>query len=521
MEQFDLTRYLDMADRRKYWMIIPFLLVVLGGFSYILWAPSIYEAETLILVQRQKVPENYVQEIVSTDLDSRLMTISQQVMSRTNLEKIIKQYHLFQDGDISLFEKVERMRKRINIEVSRGGRRKEAGAFTIAFRDSDPKTAMVVTNALASNFITENLKIREAQALGTSDFLADELAGLKRKLDQKEQELKDYRERYMGGLPEQLDSNLKILERLQGQLDQLQNNLRDAENRRIMLQKEIAEAGRRVQESEVVVSKSGEGVPRDITVLRNQLAALQAKYTENHPDVIRLKKMIADIEQRQQGGPGGPAETIKKGPAEETPLEKQLRELVLEISTLRSEIAKTKAQIARYQTYVENTPKREQELLSLKRDYDNLRNIYNSVLNRKLEAEIAVSMERKQKGEQFTVLDPARMPELPVEPNIPRIFLLTLVLAVGLGIGTGYLVEMLDTSFKDPDELEQALGLPVLLSMPIRYTEAERRAMKRKGLLMGLSIAVGFILCFAGIVVAFKGLDRTAYLARMMLSRLL
>jgi uncharacterized protein involved in exopolysaccharide biosynthesis len=287
MDSFDIKKYLDMAARRKYWIMIPFLIVILAGLSYGLIVPKIYEAETLILVQSQKVPEEYVRSIVHGEVEDRLKTITQQVMSRTNLEKIIKEHKLrseFKNTD-TLEEVVLSFRKRIRIDVSRGGRERrgqEVNAFTIAFQGKEPVKVMQVTNALASNFMSENLKMRESQAIGTSVFLADELESLEKRLMNKEEHLKQYQEKHMGGLPEQLETNLSILERLEEQMNQIHSNLRDAENRKIVIQQQTEEAKKTSHRP----SSEDEEV-ESLQSLKNHLASLEAKYTERHPDVIR------------------------------------------------------------------------------------------------------------------------------------------------------------------------------------------------------------------------------------------
>ena len=512
MDGLDISKYLDMALRRKWWIIIPFLLVLLAGLTYALRTPRIYEAKTLILVQPQRVPEDYVRAIVSVSVEQRLRTITQQVTSRTNLEKIIKQYGLYQDKeDMLLDDKVALLREMIKVEVSHRTRRDEANAFTISFRDKDPEKAAAVTNALASNFITENLKMREAQALGTSSFLADELESVKRKLAAKEEELKQYRIKYMGGLPEQLETNLSILERLQTQLDQYHENLRDAENRKILIQQQIADAEK--TPAVEMASPGEQGGTQSLAELKAELAMLESRYTERHPDVIRLRETIARLEASQGSMPGesasraGPPSRQEEGVLHS--LRRQLEEVNLEINQLKAEIKETEAEIKVYEKRIEETPKREQELLSLNRDYENLRELYNSLLNRKLEAELAVSLEKKQKGEQFRVIDPAKVPSRPVEPDMRKILLATFILALGLGCGLAYLVEMMDTSYKDPEEVEKDLGLPVLLSIPIRYTKGELRRMKFKTILAYSSVSIGFLASVFGILVATKGLDKT------------
>lgn len=526
MEPVEITKYLDMAVRRKYWIIIPFLLTVLIGSGYGLMKPKIYEANTLILVQAQKVPQNFVQSIVTVNIEDRLRTISQQVTSRTNLESIIEKYGLYSDTEMIMEDKVSLFRKRIQINVaSRGGH--GGNSFAIAFRDSMPRRTMEVANALASNFISENLKMREAQAIGTSDFLSDELQSVRRRLAEKEDQLKNYREKYTGGMPEHLDTNLRILDRLQKESEELNTALRDAENRKLIIQQQIAQtqamakqmtnmqgSGSLIEyddtsESQVAGSAELEG-------LRRQLKMLETRYTENHPDVRRVREMISKLEAEDAESEGAQPETesiqeeaIAGISPEGNLFEPQLDQINSELAHLKGEIRKVQAKIEIHRVRVEQTPKREQELLGITRDYDNLRELYNSLLNRKLEAELALNMEKKQKGEQFRVIDPARIPEKPVEPDLRMILLVVLVLGLGLGGGLAYGVEFMDSSYRNPEELEKELQIPVLVSMPIRYTEGEIRSRKRRSLLVAFSVAAVFILSAVGIVIAVKGFEPT------------
>ncbi|MBW1821780.1 MAG: protein GumC, partial [Deltaproteobacteria bacterium] len=200
---------IEIILRQRWYIIIPFCLSMMIGIYYALTLPKVYSATTLILLQPQRVPTNYVQSIVSVDLDSRINTLSQQILSRTNLEKIINEFKLYSgpnSGNMFMEDKIGSMRKRIIVDVTRN--RRNTNAFSISFKGKDPEKTMRVTNALANYFIDENLKNREAQAIGTSDFLDDELSTMRKRLEEVEQALKNYREAYMGGLPEQLESNL-------------------------------------------------------------------------------------------------------------------------------------------------------------------------------------------------------------------------------------------------------------------------------------------------------------------------
>jgi polysaccharide chain length determinant protein (PEP-CTERM system associated) len=532
----DIKKYLDMAKRRVYWIVIPFLAVLLAGLVYVLRAEPVYEAETLILVQPQEVPQSYVRSVVQRGVGERLRTITQQVTSRTNLETIIDEHGLYEDTEMMLESKVASCRKSIQVNV--GGGRGGGSTFGITFRHTDPEKAKNVTNALASNFISENLKIRESQALGTSSFLADELESVRRRLEKREEALKEYRMAHMGAMPDQLETNLRMLERTQSQLEQLNESLQDARNRKLMLQEQAAQQKRMAEqmaqfsgteslfdESELMSEES-----QELASLRDQLETLKMRYTENHPDVRRVQAMIDKLEAKAEKAQEEAAEAAAQEPdpllEPEEPdmagpdmnafmpsaadmLKPQLDQINYEIQGLRADIAKAKERIELYQRRVEETPRIEQEVLELKRDYSNLKDLYDSLLSRKLESEISVSMEKKQKGEQFRILDPAKRPELPVEPDVRRIFLLTLVLGIGLGGGLAYLREMMDTSYKEPQEAGEHLGLPVLISLPLRYTEQEERARKRKAWLKAAGIIVAFSGTAAGIMVAFKGFHKT------------
>ncbi len=510
METHEITKYLEIVQRRKYWIIIPFLVSILAGLAYTLVAPKVYEAQTLILVQSQSVPQDFVRSIVTDAIEDRLRTISQQVTSRTNLEAVIRDHRLSQEMGHStgLDQVVEAVRKRIKIDVSRGtSGRGGTGAFALSFRGPDPKKVMQVTNTLASNFISQNLEIRESQVLGTSAFLADELDSVRKRLLAKEEELKGYRERYMGGLPDQLNANLAMLQRLQSQADQLSKNLADAENRKILVQQTVEEARKGRQ---AVVSPSAQGSEmRDLTSLRNELAALEAKYTSSHPDVVRLKKTIETLEASEsKQSPDSAGKTVGLSRAEQT-LVQQLRDIELDIASAKVEMRKVQGEMTVYQKRVEDTPKREQELFSIQRDYENLKSLYDSLLKRKLEADIAVSMEKKQKGEQFRVIDPAKIPTYPVDPDIRKIFLMVLALGLGVGGGLVYLVEMMDTSYRSPDEIQKDLKLPILVSIPYRHTEQEITWRKRKEVLKAAGVAAGFVVSVVAIVVGTKGFDAT------------
>jgi uncharacterized protein involved in exopolysaccharide biosynthesis len=309
-----------------------------------------------------------------------------------------------------------------------------------------------------------------------------------------------------------LDSNLRILGRIQEQLITNQENLREAGNRKLLIQQQISEAAE-IRRARKAPTEVGGKIAQftSLDQLKAQLASLEARYTQRHPDIIRLKEKIADLESKEkteskevQGVPGDRGVTQA-----EINLVNQLREMELEIANLKAEAAQLRSQMKWYQTHVENTPKREQELMSLNRDYSNIRETYNSLLSRKLEAEIAVNMERKQKGEQFRILDSAKVPIIPFKPNVKRILLMTVALGFALGCGLAYLRETMDTSFRRPEDIEEVLQIPIIASLPFTYNAKELRRLKRKKILTLASVGLTFLLLGVVMVLSIKGVDAT------------
>ncbi len=522
-ETIKIDHYINLIFKRRWLIIIPFCMAMIAGIYLALTLPKLYEASTLILVEPQSVPANLVQEIVSTDIEARITTIQQQILSRTNLEKVIARFNLFSGpGAENMFmeDKVASLRERIAVDVSRA--RKGPNTFLISFADSNPETAVKIANGLATLFIDENLKIRETQALGTSDFLEDELQSMRKRLVVVEEKLRAYRERHRGELPEQLESNLRILENLQQQLNEREQRLSEEKNRLIAIENQIQ--GRKELLTTSISAPSDTDETLTLEQLKSRLADLETNYTDKHPDIIRLKSKIASLEAKYEKEglgssnprPADPSGTRSRFLADRMLSEQtnQRTEIKFAIRDLAGDIVKLKRQISLYQQRVERTPKRDEELLTLNRDYNNLQASYNSLLNRKLEAEIAVNMEKKQKGEQFRVIDPARMPRKPVSPDLRRLFLMVLAVGLGLGAGLIFLLDFFDTTLKNHDDFESDLGVSVLATIPKVYRKKDFRLRQLNRVLTACSLVVAVCL-FAGFaVLVFNGVDPTIEIIR-------
>ncbi len=543
---------IDILIRRKWLIIIPLCIALTLGLYNTLTATKTYEASTLILVQPQRVPTSYIRSVVTSSINERISTISQQILSRSNIEKIIDQFGLFENSpDMYLEDKVESMRKRVQVRIERA--RGGAEAFSIGFTGSEPQRVMRIANTLASYFMDENLKVREAQAIGTSEFLDSELEKTQKRLEEREQRLSAYRAKYLGGLPDELDANLRTLDRIYQQIASKQAMLQQARNSLSLLQTQIAQSKEMASQSfddmfafdeEETFAVSAE--EQELEGARKQYDRLLLKYTEKHPDVMRLEKIIEKLEtaiaEKQETAAQAEAEIAAGPDTEQFPFETsddiaassdiaaseemdsaapampnfaamqqeaQLKQVQTEINKLVSDIAKLEQQMQMYQQRVEDTPKRELELQSLKRDYSNIQNVYNSLLDRKLEAELSVNMEKKQKGEQFRILDHARLPEKPISPNVQMLFLLSLAAGLGAGAGIVFLLEFFDNTIRSEEVIEKDLGLTLLARIPPLKKPGQKQKIALEWILF--TCVTLYAIMFLGffIILNWKGLDRT------------
>ncbi len=524
-------RYILNVLIRRHWLIIlPLCLALVAGMVLAVKLPRIYQAATLILIEPQRVPKAYVQAVVDSNITARISIISQQIKSRTNLEKVIENFKLFTAHKYKrwfLEDKVAKLRDNITVTVPKKARRESPDAFTIHFQGEDAEKVTKITNSLATYFIDENLKTREAHAIGTSDFLSDELRTMRERLVGMEEALKNYRKSNMGSLPEQLETNLRILDRFQEQLMIKEQSFREAKNTMITLDKQISEVG----EGDLVaaaIAQPGSGImlpkPDELQRLKNQLNDLQAKYTNRHPDIKRIKRLIANLEKKQDLNPkidqdeNGIPEVISPQSKYLLLLKIRKQEIRKEIQYLETQILRLQSTIREYEKRVEETPNKEQELLSLQRDYGNIKEIYSSLLQRRLEAEIAVNMEKKQKGEKFRIIDPAKRPEKPIKPNMQKLFLLTLAAGLAMGGGLIFLLEYMDGSFRQRKDIEAYLKLPVMAVIPVLPKQGDRMFHIVKSILSIGGIVISLSMTVLFFVITRFGVEKVLLYARTYLN---
>ncbi len=462
---YNVNDYKEIFLRRKLYFVIPFVLIFTAAALWAALTPRKYQASTLVLVTPQRVPTELVRPTVTAGILERLNSISQEIMSRTRLEQIMDEFKLYQ-GELKSMKReevVDLMRKNIKVDLPKRTA-ETAGYFVISYTGEDPRIVTVVANKLASLFIEENLKLREQQAVGTTEFLTTELQSTKEKLETQGQTLADYKRRNMGSLPEQRDTNIKMLEQLQLQSQRNEESTRALEDRKLLILKALAEIDNPTLAAPE--KAGGPAGPRatgsaevQIEELKKQLADLQSRYTDRHPDIVRTKKRIADLEKNKE------TLGVKNDPRYRE-LNAALVETDRQIQRFRDDGEKLRAQVGQYRGRIEGTTQREQEMAAMLQEYNNTRLQYDTLIKKSEEAQQAENLERRQKGEQFRVIDPARIPEKPVQPDIPKVLLIGLFAGLGCGLGGIFVREQLDRSFRDPEDAEVTLGLKVLANIP-------------------------------------------------------
>ncbi len=507
--QFNIYQYIQLILRRRWIIIFTAIPVLIIGALYCLLTPQIFKATALIVAVPQKVPETYIRSTVTEENDERIRGILREITSRTALEKIIKKFNLYPEmrKKYPLETVVERLKKEIKIENTERNRRNGLISFNLSYEGRDPALLARVTNALANMFVEQNLQLRQTQAENTAKFLDSELKKIYAKLKKTEEALKEYKLAHMGELPEQRDSNIATLTALQQQLQSVQENIRRAEDRKLLISQQLSDERIASRNLAAYSSQNGQqgqsstntrGPELSLPEMRERLKVLQSRYTEEHPDVVALKKAIESREKAiaQQKKMGQANKNTSHIPLSGNPavdaLKLQLRSAELEAKQLKEEASQLKKKIEMYQQRIENTPKREQELVDLTRDYDNLKQTYDSLLQRKLEAEQAAALERRQQGEQFRIIDQATPPETPVKPNLKKLLPMIIIAAFGGGFGFAFLLDFLSTKFFDPDDVVKAFGLPVIACIPVLLTDEEKRQRRKKEILNTLLAVSGF-----------------------------
>jgi len=473
-------------------LILFFLLaaICLGYVNY-LRQPKIYQSSASLMYQQQRINPSKMSPDDERNMGDMVNSISQQVMSRSSLERVIREHGLYPAmmENAPIEDVVQRMRRDISVNIERG----KGNVFTVSFKGRDPRQTMRVTNALASRFIEENLKLREERATGTTRYIQDELSMSREVLEKKEAEMRDYKLRHYNEMPDQRASNMSRLNSLQEQFESTQRRIHDLEQTRLLVseQLETRKEMQRLADGAVDTGSGTAGRRDELSDARRRYQELLSRYTAEHPAVRRAKNRLEQLEAERsalmaEADDEGNLTAAAPQDTRMAELNAQLREIRMNLDTLRTDAEKIREQMEKYQKWIDAAPVREAEWTALTRDYNQLRSYHDNLLAQSLSAEAAESLERRQQGSQFRVVDPAYVPTTPMGGTFVRILFMAVGMGLVAGIGLVMGFSMLDSSFKDIREVEDYLEVPVTAALPLIATDAEKRRKKIKNIAWSL-----------------------------------
>ena len=503
-----VARVFRILIRRQWWITLPFVCVALGALVVLSFIPNRYTSTATLLVVQQQVPQRYVVPNSETDLTSTLQAMKQEILSRTQLLRMINEFGLYPKlrNRLAPEELVSMMLSQIEVKpiidnplVSET----HFSAFHITFTTENAMLAQQVTNDLTSIFTNEYLRNQTEQATNTTDFLHRQVEEKGKELEAQETRLKDFKLSHVGELPEQQAGNLSIMTGLQAQLSNTMTSLGNAQQQRALLQAQLdAAPKRRSSEVGTPVFVPGNVSPSQVLspvqVAQNNLALLETHrsgllskgYTAEHPDVVKnqreivqaqdkLRRALAAAPPAEMALPTQPSGVTSQASDSGDPAAAQIRSNLeanrVQIENLAREEARLKGAIAQYENRINQTPIREQQEDGILRDTQVLRTQYSELQKKEQESELATNLQKQQGGQQFRLIDPA---SLPVKPSYPKRVKLSLGGAAGglaLGFALALLMELRDTSYHTEAELIKHLAPPFVLGIPMLPTAPEKR----------------------------------------------
>ena len=514
-----------MAWRHRWLIVLSLFVGTYAGLVVSSRLRDMYQSEMLIQVVPQRISDNYVRSTVTMRTEERLNSLSKQVMSRTELERLIEQMDLYpQDRDEKPMQDVVlMMRSKIELEPVRSQRdSRETDAFYIRFTYPDRGIATKVTERLGALFINVNAQDRGDVARATSTFLQAQLREARQRLEATERRLEHFRERNAGRLPTQLDSNMQAIRGTQMELQALVESTARDRDRKLMLERLYADAqievpaalptppplqvasGATPQPADVVIP-SGVTAQQQLSGAKEQLARLELRLRPEHPDILRTKRLILELEQRVAEDTVRAANTA---PAEPAPLTQEqiarrdrIQQMRAEIESIQRQLEfkekeeqRVRGTIADYQRRIEQVPGVESEWIALTRDYDTQQTSYKDLLAKSEQSKVAAELERGEIAEQFRVLDPARPPVRPIGLVRLQINGIGAIAGVVLGVLFAALLELLDTTFHSAQEVIDVLKIPVIARVPYIPNDSDRQRQQRTRMFASAAASVTVIL---------------------------
>jgi polysaccharide chain length determinant protein (PEP-CTERM system associated) len=512
--QYTPVEIVRIVTHRRWLILVPFALGAAATPILARYAPERYRSEAMIMVVPQRVPDEYVKATVSEKIEERLPSITDQILSRSRLERIIQDMDLYRaERARSVMEDVVQT-MRGDVTTSAVG--KEVNSFKVSYVSNQAETARKVTEKLASLYIEQNLRDRESQAENTSQFLDTQLEDAKRRLIEQEKKLEQYRKEHAGQLPSQLEANVQTIQNANIQLQAINESTNRALERRLLIERQMADTQSPLPLTPLPPGTTDAPVPtstaQQLELARARRAALLQRYTPDHPEIASLERTIADLTRKLEGEtPLSATQPVVARPLSQAEAAQQKRVLDLQadlvvidhqLSANRDEETRLKRTIAEYQGKVDMLPTRESELVELTRDYTTLQTAYANLLMKRENSVIAANLERRQIGEQFKLLDTASLPEKPYNQR-QRLGIMASGAGVGIALGLVLVVllEFRDSSFRSKEEVLKTLSVPVLAAIPMMRSDRERRSSRWRRLAIDVGGSLVLVAAAAVLIV--------------------
>jgi polysaccharide biosynthesis transport protein len=524
--------YWAIGLRRRWWILLPLFLcwAAVWGMSWLL--PTTYQSEALILVEQQKVPDQYVTPNITGNLQTRLQSITQQILSRTRLQATIDRFHLYSrpHGLGALLkdrDPIDQMRNDIKIDlVEAPGNQGGFTAFKMHYSAGSPEFAQEVNSELTSLFVEENVRSQQQLSENTTAFLENQLAEARAKMEEQETKVAAFKTKHMGDLPSQLEGNVQILAGFQAQLQNTQHTLEALKQQKMYLESML-------QQYQSAQASLGGGDPavtpsqapdKELLDMRRSLEHLRSRYTDDYPDIVAFKDEIAktetlkkqtesEIVSRQRAGKATNA--IESSTVEELQhgsstammqIQSQLKANQLEIQDDELHEKELESEMSAYRARLNMTPETEQELVDISRGYEESKTNYGSLLQKQMQSQLATNLEQRQQGEQFSILDPPSLPDKPSTPNHFRISLGGLLLGIVVGSALAAFLELTDVRVRQESDLQGVVPVRVLVGIPRLSTRQENQSrLMTQWLELGTAVAMALLIVIGNIYALYKG----------------
>lgn len=563
----ELARIKGIIQRRRAWLVLPFVIVVVGVTTVALLLPDIYQSTATILIQNPTIPDKLAAPTITGYADQRIKAIAQEATSRSKVLALVQKYDLLPQKRerLTAEELVEEINKRISVETIDAEVKKDTQAkpvlltvaFTLSFEDESARKAQMVANEIASYFMQKNLEAREKHARTTAKFFEEQLQQTRARIDTLESRLAAYRQEHLEELPEFTALNMQKLEKLNADTSNINLQLRSLEEHRALIKSQLATADpysganprvlstdERLQQAELeraaLAARYSEKHPlvqaknQEIDLLEGkatdsgsltqkrdrlkrlelELVDLSGRYSDEHPAVKRKRQEVEQIKRDLEEAPAKSKTPAQKptNPAFVT-LKADLDKCEVSIASLVSENERLEEQLKTVYDKLHAMPQVAKEYNELTTDYQNARNHYNELQQKALSAQLAQGIEEEQLGESFQIIEPAFLPEKPDKPNRLAIILIAVVLGMGLSVGLAALRELTDNTLRDADTLEQLTGMPLFSIIPRIVTAEDRNRMHRKRILTVSGTVAGVVILV--VLFHFLVMDISVFNARL------